>query len=108
MRHGRSRTSKITSKVRTAWSGACADLLLRNGRRRMIMATFMMLSRFTDRGMQDVKQAPERIEAFKKSARALGAEVREVYLAVGAYDTISLISAPDDETMCKIALSVGA
>jgi uncharacterized protein with GYD domain len=72
------------------------------------MATYVMLTHLTDEGMRNVKESPARIEAFKKSARGFGAEVREVYLAIGAYDTVCLISAPDDETMCKVALALGS
>jgi uncharacterized protein with GYD domain len=70
------------------------------------MGTYMMLSRWTDRGITNVKDAPARIDAFKKTASAVGGEVREVYLALGKYDTVSLISAPDDEAVAKLALSL--
>jgi uncharacterized protein with GYD domain len=68
----------------------------------------MMLSRWTDRGIQDIKNVPARIEAFKKMAKACGAEVRECYMALGKFDTMSLVQAPDDEAMAKLALAVGA
>jgi uncharacterized protein with GYD domain len=72
------------------------------------MATYLLLSRYTDQGVKSIKDSPARIENFKKSARGVGAEVREVYLALGEYDTVSLISAPDDESMCKLALAVSS
>jgi uncharacterized protein with GYD domain len=72
------------------------------------MATYLLLSRYTEQGVKDIKGSPARIESFKKSARNLGAEVREVYLALGHYDTVSLVSAPDDEAMCKLALALGS
>jgi uncharacterized protein with GYD domain len=72
------------------------------------MATYLLLCRYTDQGVKNIKDSPARIESFKKSARGVGAEVREVYLSMGPYDTISLVSAPDDEAMCKLALAVGS
>jgi uncharacterized protein with GYD domain len=72
------------------------------------MATYAMLARWSDKGIEAVKDAPARIESFKKTARTLGGEVREVYCALGRYDTVSLFSAPDDDTAAKIALAVGA
>jgi uncharacterized protein with GYD domain len=72
------------------------------------MATYAMLSRWTDRGIQDVKNVGARIEAFKKTARACGAEVRECYMALGEYDTMSLVQAPDDEAIARLALALGA
>jgi uncharacterized protein with GYD domain len=72
------------------------------------MATFVMLSRWSDKGIAGVKDAPTRIDDFKKTARTLGGEVREVYCALGRYDTVSLLSAPDDDTVAKIALALGS
>jgi uncharacterized protein with GYD domain len=72
------------------------------------MATYLLLSRFTSQGIKDVKGSPARIEAFKKAARTFGAEIREVYFSFGRYDTVSLVSTPDDESMCKLSLALGA
>jgi uncharacterized protein with GYD domain len=72
------------------------------------MATFLMLSRWSDKGIQNIKDSPARIDAFKKQARTLGCEVREVYCAMGRYDTVSLVSAPDDETMARVSLALGS
>jgi uncharacterized protein with GYD domain len=71
------------------------------------MATYAMLSRWTDRGIEDIKNVTARIEAFKKMAGSCGAEVRETYVALGEFDTISLVQAPDDESMAKLALAIG-
>ena len=73
-----------------------------------MMATYVMMSRWTDKGVEAVKDSPARVDAFKKAAAALGGEVREVFLALGRYDTLALMSAPDDETMAKISLSLCA
>jgi uncharacterized protein with GYD domain len=72
------------------------------------MPTYMMFARYTDRGIQHVKEAPTRIENFKKMVRALGGEIEGIYLMLGSYDTVCLISVPDDETMTKVALTVGS
>ena len=72
------------------------------------MATYAFLSHWTDRGIQDIKNVGTRIESFKKTARACGCEVRECYMALGEYDTMSLVQAPDDEAIAKLALALGA
>jgi uncharacterized protein with GYD domain len=72
------------------------------------MATYLLLARWTDQGVKNIKESPARIESFKKSARSVGAEIREVYVALGHYDTVSLVSAPDDDSMCKLALALGS
>lgn len=70
------------------------------------MATYAMLTHWTDRGAQHVKELPARLDWFKKTARACGTEVREVYLALGPFDTLSLVQAPDDEAATRLALAV--
>lgn len=72
------------------------------------MATYVLLTKLTDQGARNIKDLPARMEAFKKSAPKFGAEVREAFLAIGPYDTLSLVSAPDDESVCKLALSLCA
>ena len=72
------------------------------------MATYLMFSRYTDRGIQHVKEAPTRIDNFKKMVRTLGGELEAIYLALGAYDTVCLVSVADEETMARLALTVSS
>jgi uncharacterized protein with GYD domain len=72
------------------------------------MATYLMLLRWTDQGIKNLKESPARMESFKKSARLFGGEIREIYVSLGHYDMVSLISAPDDESLCKLALALGS
>jgi len=72
------------------------------------MATYVMLFRFTEKGIENVKKSPSRVEAVKKSFKAAGAEVKQFYLVMGQYDTVIVAEAPDDETIAKLTLSLGA
>jgi uncharacterized protein with GYD domain len=72
------------------------------------MITYLVLSRYTDHGIQRVKDAPTRIDNFKKAVRLLGGEVHQLYLMLGGYDSACIISVPDDETMARLALAVGS
>ena len=72
------------------------------------MVSYAMFLRWTDRGIQDIKNVGARIEAFKKTARACGAEVRECYMILSKYNTLSLVQAPNDESIAKLALALGA
>ena len=72
------------------------------------MATYIMLFRFTEQGIRDIKEAPSRIEAAKKAFRDVGAEVKEFYSVMGRYDTICIIEAPNDEVIAKVALGIGS
>jgi uncharacterized protein with GYD domain len=72
------------------------------------MATFLVLTRFTDQGSRNVKDTVARADAYKQMANKLGITVKGLYWTLGAYDVIALCEAPDDETMTALSLSGGA
>ena len=72
------------------------------------MATYITLLKFTDQGIKNIKQGPDRLDAAKKVFKAAGAEIKDFYLLMGQYDAIVISEAPDDETTAKVALMVGA
>ena len=72
------------------------------------MATYIVLANFTDQGIRNIKQSPGRLDAARELARKLGAEFKDFYLTVGAYDIVCMLEAPDDETAAKFALSIGS
>jgi uncharacterized protein with GYD domain len=71
------------------------------------MATFIVLSHFTDQGIRDVKDSPKRAAAFKAAAKKAGVTVKAFYWTLGKYDMISILEAPDIETITALGLSVG-
>ena len=42
------------------------------------MATYILLSRFTDQGIRNFKETTKRAEAFKETARKLGANIKDI------------------------------
>ena len=72
------------------------------------MATYLMLFRFTPQGMVHIQESPARVAAAKRAFQVLGAEVKAFYSLMGRYDTMFLVEAPDDATVAKAALALGA
>ncbi len=72
------------------------------------MAAHIVLMNFTDQGIRNVKQSPERRKAATAAAEKLGIKVKEAYLTMGAYDVVILVDAPNDETMAAWTLSLGS
>jgi uncharacterized protein with GYD domain len=72
------------------------------------MATYILLARFTQQGIQHIKASPDRLEEGKQAFRSLGAELKQFYLVSGQYDIITIFEAPDDETMAKVILFLGS
>jgi uncharacterized protein with GYD domain len=71
------------------------------------MATFISLLKFTDQGIRNVKDSPDRHEAFKVMAEKLGVTVKDNYYTVGHYDIV-LIMEGSDEAVTTALLKVGA
>jgi len=72
------------------------------------MATYIILLRFTQQGIKNIKESPDRVDAAKQTFRAMGAEVKEFYSVMGKYDTVLVVEAPDDETIAKLTLATGS
>ncbi len=72
------------------------------------MATYITLLKYTAQGIQAIKQSPARVEAAKKTAKAMGAEIKQFYLVLGHYDAVVISEGPDDETAAKFALATAS
>ena len=71
------------------------------------MPTFISYVNFTDQGIRDLKDAPNRVEAARAVLKNLGGEIKDIYLTTGQYDLLLIADAPDAEVMAKFALTVG-
>ena len=72
------------------------------------MATYIMLVKYTQKGIETVKQSPARLDEVKKASKAVGAQIKEFFLAMGRYDIVIVLEAPDAETVAKCALDLGS
>lgn len=72
------------------------------------MPTYVTLVKYTDQGVRNIKESPARLEAAKKVAKSAGAEIKSFYLALGSYDIVLTVDAPDDETAARLVLSIGS
>jgi uncharacterized protein with GYD domain len=72
------------------------------------MPTYVLLINFTDQGVRTVKDSPQRADAAAALAEQMGARFKEVYWTLGNYDVVTIVEAPDDETVTAFALAAGA
>ncbi len=72
------------------------------------MSSYIALYRYTDQGIRNVKESPNRVAAFRQHMQSMGAELKANYLTMGEYDLVSVFEAPDDETVAKLTLALGA
>jgi uncharacterized protein with GYD domain len=71
------------------------------------MATFISLISFTDQGIRNVKDSPDRLGAFQAMAEKLGVKVTSAYYTVGHYDMVVVVEG-SDEAATSALLKVGS
>jgi uncharacterized protein with GYD domain len=72
------------------------------------MATYIILINWTQKGIENVKDSPSRLDTAKKAFQAAGSKIKEFYLVTGRYDMVLVAEAPDNETVAKLALAIGS
>ena len=72
------------------------------------MSTYIVLGNFTEQGVRGVRDTVKRAEAFKALAKQHGATVREIYWTLGAHDIVTVIDAPDAESVTALGLATGS
>ena len=69
------------------------------------MATHIVLIDFTDQGIRNVKQSPERAKGAIAAAEKLGIRVKGT---LGAHDAVLVAESPDDEAITAWALGLSS
>lgn len=72
------------------------------------MAVYVMLTTLTDEGRKRIKENPGRIKEVNKEVEAMGVKVLAQYALLGQYDFVNILEAPDNETVARVAVELGA
>ena len=70
------------------------------------MPTYITLMNYTQEGIANIDESPERVDQAKELARSLDSQITSFYLTFGQYDAVVVSEAPDDETAARLALTV--
>lgn len=70
------------------------------------MPTYIALADWTAEGVQNFKDSVDRYEAAQSQMRSRGVEFKEIYWTLGAHDMVTIVEAPDDETLAAAVLAV--
>jgi uncharacterized protein with GYD domain len=70
------------------------------------MPTYITLLRWTNKGLENIKDSPKRLDTARKGFAAMGVTLRDFYMVTGRYDMVIVTEAPDDATLAKATLSV--
>jgi uncharacterized protein with GYD domain len=68
----------------------------------------VMLTNLTSEGVQTLKNNPGRIQEVNKEVEQLGVTVKDQWATLGQYDFITIVEAPDDQTMAKVSVELGS
>lgn len=72
------------------------------------MSTYISLVKYTEQGLQNIKDSPKRLDAAKKMLKELGGEIKGFYLTMGEYDIVTICEAPSDEVITRFFLTLGS
>ncbi len=72
------------------------------------MPTYITLVNWTQKGIENVKGSPDRLDSWKDAVKQSGGEVKSFFMTMGDYDLVTVVEAPDDETYAKLILTVAA
>jgi uncharacterized protein with GYD domain len=72
------------------------------------VATYIVLARYTQQGVENIKDGPARLSAAKEAFEEMGGELKEFYLTMGRYDMIVVAEAPSGAIATKLALMIGS
>jgi uncharacterized protein with GYD domain len=82
----------------------CRNIVFESG----YMPTYILLSTLTAEGRKTIKGKPERIREVNKEIEAFGAKVISQYAVLGPYDFVNVVEAPDNETIARVSMELGA
>lgn len=73
------------------------------------MPGYIILSKLTQQAVANIKQTPERIGQNKALAESMGVKHVGTWVTLGEYDMVTVVDAPDDQTLAAfvLALAVG-
>jgi uncharacterized protein with GYD domain len=71
------------------------------------MATYVTLANFTDQGIRNVKDSPDRVDAFRAAAEKVGVTVKSLHYTVGSYDIVVVVEGTD-QAVTSALLKLGS
>ena len=67
------------------------------------MPTYVFLTKFTQQGIENIHESPDRTEDAKAMVESMGGTWQAFFVTMGRYDGLVVAEFPDDETAAKAA-----
>jgi uncharacterized protein with GYD domain len=72
------------------------------------MPKYITLVNWTEKGIQEVKDSPGRLDKARALAESLGGKFHQVYMTMGNYDLVVVLEMPNDDAAAAFALKSAA
>ena len=72
------------------------------------MPLYLMLTTLTEKGIQTLNSNPGRLREVNLDLEELGARILHQWVSLGEYDFVNIVEAPDDVTIARLSLVLGA
>ncbi|MGH9135229.1 MAG: GYD domain-containing protein [Ilumatobacteraceae bacterium] len=72
------------------------------------MGTYIMLTTLTAEGAHTVHSNPDRLTAVSQEVEQFGCKVVAQYAVLGQYDFVTVVEAPDAETIAHLSVDLGS
>lgn len=71
------------------------------------MATYVTMLDYTQKGLDNIKESPQRATAFRESAGKAGIKVKDLYWTTGGHDGVLIMEGPDEKAIMALLLTLG-
>jgi len=72
------------------------------------MPTYISVMNWTDHGLREVKNSPQRLDAAKALAKQMGGEFLHFYMTMGEYDMVGIFDFPSDAIAAQYILRLAS
>jgi uncharacterized protein with GYD domain len=72
------------------------------------MPTYIMLTTLTAEGAHTVHANPDRLKAVNEEISSFGCTVVAQYAVLGAFDFVTIVEGPDNETIAHLSVDLGS
>jgi uncharacterized protein with GYD domain len=72
------------------------------------MPHYIILFKFTEQGIRNIKDTIKRAEAFKAAIEKVGGKFVSKCYTLGRYDIITTVEAPNDEAIASVLVATGS
>lgn len=71
------------------------------------MPTYVTLWNYTQKGVENIKDSPNRLDRAISVVESLDGEMHDFYLTMGGHDIVTVMEFPDDDAAASAMLRIG-